>query len=98
MRHWQQLSDDIQMNVKPKATLTFSRCLEMGLHNHVEEIATAAEGAGKEYAIEQVVSSAQGASIELDLFGSYLYVRCYLIVICWFGESILPVNHIMCEM
>ncbi|XP_030213444.1 dynein heavy chain 1, axonemal [Gadus morhua] len=55
MRHWQQLSDDIQMNVKPKANLTFSRCLEMGLHNHVEEIASAAEGAGKEYAIEQAL-------------------------------------------
>ena len=68
MRHWQQLSDDIQMNVKPKANLTFSRCLEMGLHNHVEEIASAAEGAGKEYAIEQVGSSAQGASVERNLF------------------------------
>ncbi|KAM4613811.1 dynein axonemal heavy chain 1 [Polymixia lowei] len=54
-RHWQVLSDRIQMNVKPKANLTFSRCLELGLQNHVDEIARVAETAGKEYAIEQAL-------------------------------------------
>lgn len=54
MRHWQQLSDSIQINVKPKANLNFSQCLEMGLQHHVEQIAGVAEAAGKEYAIEQV--------------------------------------------
>ncbi|XP_030634236.1 dynein heavy chain 1, axonemal [Chanos chanos] len=54
-RHWQLLSDRIHINVMPKANLTFSRCLEMGLQNHVEEIARVAEVAGKEYAIEQAL-------------------------------------------
>jgi len=54
MRHWQQLSDGLGMSVKPKATLTFSRCLEMGLQEHGQQIADMAEVAGKEHAIEQV--------------------------------------------
>ncbi|XP_013988847.1 dynein axonemal heavy chain 1 isoform X2 [Salmo salar] len=54
-RHWQLLSDRIHMNVKPKANLTFSRCLELGLQDHVDEIAQVAEVAGKEYAIEQAL-------------------------------------------
>ena len=53
-RHWQVLSEQIKMNVKPKANLTFTHCLEMGLQNHVKDIALVAEIAGKEYAIEQV--------------------------------------------
>lgn len=52
--HWQMLSDRIQINVKPQANLTLSRCLELGLQNHVDEIAHVAEVAGKEFAIEQV--------------------------------------------
>ncbi|XP_019911214.2 dynein heavy chain 1, axonemal [Esox lucius] len=54
-RHWQLLSECIQMNVKPKANLTFSRCLELGLQNHAGEISRVAEVAGKEYAIEQAL-------------------------------------------
>ncbi|XP_042561677.1 dynein axonemal heavy chain 1-like [Clupea harengus] len=54
-RHWQVLSEQIKMNVKPKANLTFTHCLEMGLQNHVKDIALVAEIAGKEYAIEQAL-------------------------------------------
>ncbi|XP_063071051.1 dynein axonemal heavy chain 1 [Engraulis encrasicolus] len=54
-RHWQVLSEHINMDVKPKANLTFSRCLDMGLQNHVKDIAMVAEVAGKEYAIEQAL-------------------------------------------
>ena len=54
MRHWQTLSDRLHMNVMPKANLTLSRCLDMGLQSHITEIAHVAEVAGKEYAIEQV--------------------------------------------
>ncbi|KAL0978572.1 hypothetical protein UPYG_G00172390 [Umbra pygmaea] len=54
-RHWQLLSERINMNVQPKANLTFKRCLELGLQNHVEDIAGVAEVAGKEYAIEQAL-------------------------------------------
>lgn len=53
-RHWEMLSERMQMKVKPKANLTFSRCLELGLQNHVDDIAHVAEVAGKEYTIEQV--------------------------------------------
>lgn len=53
-RHWEILSERIQMKVKPKANLTFSRCLELGLQNHVDDIAHVGEVAGKEYTIEQV--------------------------------------------
>lgn len=63
-RHWELLSDRIHMNVKPKANLTFSRCLELGLQDHVSEIAHVAEVAGKEYAIEQVLDPAGKRSIQ----------------------------------
>lgn len=53
-RHWEMLSERINMTVKPKANLTFSRCLELGLQNHVDDIAQVAEVAGKEFTIEQV--------------------------------------------
>ncbi|XP_040889376.1 dynein heavy chain 1, axonemal [Toxotes jaculatrix] len=55
IRHWEMLSERIQMKVKPKASLTFSRCLELGLQNHVDDIAQVAEVAGKEYTIEQAL-------------------------------------------
>ncbi|XP_022600673.1 LOW QUALITY PROTEIN: dynein heavy chain 1, axonemal-like [Seriola dumerili] len=54
-RHWEMLSERIQMKVKPKANLTLSRCLELGLQNHVDDIAHVAEVAGKEYTIEQAL-------------------------------------------
>ncbi|KAK2862487.1 hypothetical protein Q5P01_002020 [Channa striata] len=55
MRHWEMLSEHIQMKVMPKANLTFSRCLELGLQEHVNIIAEVAEVAGKEYTIEQAL-------------------------------------------
>lgn len=53
-RHWETLSERIQITVQMKANLTFSRCIELGLQNHVDDIAQVAEVAGKEYTIEQV--------------------------------------------
>lgn len=53
-RHWDLLSNEININVRPKANLTFARCLEMNLQDHIESISKVAEVAGKEYAIEQV--------------------------------------------
>ena len=49
-----QLSSELEMNIRPKQSLTFAKCLEMGLQNHAEEISKVGEVAGKEYAIEQV--------------------------------------------
>ncbi|XP_053577059.1 dynein axonemal heavy chain 1 [Bombina bombina] len=54
-RHWETLSEQIQINIKPKANLTFSRCLEMNLQDHIESIAKVAEIAGKEFSIEQAL-------------------------------------------
>ncbi|XP_074169160.1 dynein axonemal heavy chain 1 isoform X1 [Rhinolophus sinicus] len=54
-RHWELLSNEININVKPKANLTFTRCLEMNLQDHIESISKVAEVAGKEYAIEQAL-------------------------------------------
>ncbi|XP_023393798.1 dynein heavy chain 1, axonemal [Pteropus vampyrus] len=54
-RHWEQLSSEININIKPKANLTFARCLEMNLQDHIESISKVAEVAGKEYAIEQAL-------------------------------------------
>ncbi|XP_025097584.1 dynein heavy chain 1, axonemal-like [Pomacea canaliculata] len=55
-RHWEKLSEQLGMNLKPKADLTFSKCLEMKLLDHVEVISKVAEVAGKEYAIEQALN------------------------------------------
>ncbi|KFO25210.1 Dynein heavy chain 1, axonemal [Fukomys damarensis] len=52
-RHWDVLSNQININVRPKANLTFARCLEMNLQDHIESISKVAEVAGKEYSIEQ---------------------------------------------
>lgn len=53
-RHWEVLSNEININVRPKANLTFARCLEMNLQDHIASISKVAEVAGKEYTIEQV--------------------------------------------
>nr|XP_009665828.1 PREDICTED: dynein heavy chain 1, axonemal [Struthio camelus australis] len=54
-RHWEMLSKDININIKPQAGLTFSRCLDMKLLDHIESIAKVAEIASKEYAIESAL-------------------------------------------
>lgn len=53
-RHWEMLSERIQIKVEPTQKLTFSNCLEIGLQNYTKDIALIAEAAGKEHAIEQV--------------------------------------------
>lgn len=54
-RHWEMLSERTQIKVMPKANLTLSHCLELGLQNYVDDIAQVAEVAGKEYSIEQAL-------------------------------------------
>lgn len=41
--------------MRPKANLTFSKCLEMKLQDHMSTITKVAEVAGKEYSIEQAL-------------------------------------------
>ncbi|XP_070580015.1 dynein axonemal heavy chain 1-like isoform X2 [Ptychodera flava] len=54
-RHWQNLSQELGFTVRPKQSLTFSKCLEMKLQDHIDVIAKVAEVAGKEYSIEQAL-------------------------------------------
>ncbi|XP_041945152.1 dynein heavy chain 1, axonemal isoform X2 [Alosa sapidissima] len=79
-RHWKVLSEKIKMNVQPKANLTFSRCLEMGLQNHVKDIALVAEVAGKEYAIEQALDKMEKewATVAFDVC-SYKETGTYIL-------------------
>ena len=42
------------MNIYPKSSLTFSKCLDMKLQDRIDVIAKVGEVAGKEYSIEQV--------------------------------------------
>lgn len=53
-RHWEMLSEDINMDIKLESDLTLRRCLDMNLQDHIESITKVAEIAGKEYAIENV--------------------------------------------
>ncbi|KAH8863214.1 Dynein heavy chain 1, axonemal [Schistosoma japonicum] len=55
-RHWEQLSEELGMNIVPKATLTFSKCLEMHLQDHIDIISKIADVAGKEYSIESALN------------------------------------------
>jgi dynein heavy chain len=48
------LSDQIGIQLKPRESLTFTKCLELNLNDYVEQISTVGEVAGKEYAIETV--------------------------------------------
>ena len=65
-RHWDLLSKELGFTIVPKASLTFSKCLEMKLDEYIEQIAKVAEVAGKEYSIEQV-----GFPFEQ---GSFIYI------------------------
>ncbi|XP_033121083.1 dynein heavy chain 1, axonemal-like, partial [Anneissia japonica] len=55
-RHWELLSAELGFKILPKASLTFKKCLEMNLQEHIEKISKVAEVAGKEYSIEQVMA------------------------------------------
>ena len=54
-RHWEQLSEQLNIVIKPKPSLTFAKCLEMGLQKHINEITKIAEIASKEFSIEQAL-------------------------------------------
>uniref|UniRef100_A0A8C3K8B9 Dynein axonemal heavy chain 1 n=1 Tax=Calidris pygmaea TaxID=425635 RepID=A0A8C3K8B9_9CHAR len=55
-RHWEMLSEDINININLEPNLTVGRCLEMNLLDHIESITKVAEIAGKEYAIENALN------------------------------------------
>ncbi|XP_005102124.3 dynein heavy chain 1, axonemal [Aplysia californica] len=55
-RHWDQLSDEVGFKLQPSPTLTFSKCLELKLNDHIEPISRVSEVAAKEYAIEKALN------------------------------------------
>ncbi|CAH8612512.1 unnamed protein product [Heterobilharzia americana] len=55
-RHWEELSEELGVNIVPKSTLTFSKCLEMHLQDNIEIISKVADIAGKEYSIESALN------------------------------------------
>ncbi|NXR16043.1 DYH1 protein, partial [Semnornis frantzii] len=55
-RHWEMLSEEMNISVKLEPTLTLSCCLDMNLMDHIESITKVAEIAGKEYAIENALT------------------------------------------
>jgi dynein heavy chain len=54
-RHWEMLTEELKIPIRPKKDLNFKKCLEMGLDKHIEKISKVAEFAGKEYTIEQAL-------------------------------------------
>lgn len=55
IRHWEIVSECINIKVTPKANSNLTRYLELGLQNYTDEIKSVAEVAQKEYSIEQVI-------------------------------------------
>ncbi|NXE09964.1 DYH1 protein, partial [Lophotis ruficrista] len=55
-RHWEMLSEDINIDIKLEPSLTVGRCLEMNLLGHIESITKVAEIATKEYTIENALN------------------------------------------
>ncbi|KAM4740185.1 dynein axonemal heavy chain 1 [Anableps anableps] len=53
--HWETISERINIKVQPKANINLTRYVELGLHNHLDEIACVAKTAGQEYIIEQAL-------------------------------------------
>ena len=59
------------MNIQPKPTLTFNKCLEMGLDSHVDAIAKVADVASKEFSIEQVQATTCTCIAEPERLSAY---------------------------
>ncbi|KAL8563601.1 hypothetical protein ACOMHN_019339 [Nucella lapillus] len=81
-RHWKNLSSEVGITLRPSESLTFTRCLELGLSDHVEEIATVGEVAGKEYAIEQALNKMESERENLFLeVSAYKTTGTYTVIL-----------------
>ncbi|XP_069681261.1 dynein axonemal heavy chain 1-like [Periplaneta americana] len=58
-RHWNQIQEETGIKIEYSPTLTFAMCLEKGLADVQDEVIKIAEGAGKEYAIEETLGKMQ---------------------------------------
>ena len=66
--------------MKPKSSLTFSKCLDMGLMDHVDQIAKIAEVAGKEFAIEQALEKMEKDWTPVNLEVSQVFPLCSILL------------------
>ena len=83
------------MNIQPKATLTFSKCLEMKLDSHVDAIAKVAEVASKEFSIEQVCKFTEPLLNAMSLYQNVcgiLIFRCTLCEMLFVSNQIWVAN------
>uniref|UniRef100_A0A8C0ZKX5 Dynein axonemal heavy chain 1 n=1 Tax=Cyanistes caeruleus TaxID=156563 RepID=A0A8C0ZKX5_CYACU len=55
-RHWEMLSNQVKAGVELEPSMTFGRCLELNLQDHMESVLKVAETASKEYAIENALN------------------------------------------
>ncbi|XP_053845413.1 dynein axonemal heavy chain 1 [Vidua macroura] len=55
-RHWEMLSNQVKADVELEPSMTFGRCLELNLQDHMESVLKVAETASKEYAIENALN------------------------------------------
>jgi dynein heavy chain len=68
-RHWDNLSTELQLKVKPDENLTLTELLKMNLLDRIETITKVCDVAGKEYSIENALEKmdAEWKSIQLDI-------------------------------
>ncbi|GFS18450.1 dynein heavy chain 1, axonemal [Elysia marginata] len=79
-RHWDAMSAEIGVKLKPSPNLTFTKCLEMKLEHHIDVIAKVSEVAAKEYAIELALNKmeAEWESVEFEVL-SYKNTGTYML-------------------
>ena len=66
-RHWDKISDQLGLTVKPTEETTLQSFLDMGLQDHVPKIEKICETAGREFGIEQALDKMEGAWKEVPL-------------------------------
>ncbi|KAI9104654.1 dynein heavy chain and region D6 of dynein motor-domain-containing protein [Phlyctochytrium arcticum] len=68
-RHWERLSEDLNMKIRPDASLTLTDILKMNLLERVETISKVCDNAGKEYSIEAALDKMDNEwkAIALDI-------------------------------
>ncbi|XP_043978634.1 dynein axonemal heavy chain 1 isoform X2 [Gambusia affinis] len=66
--HWEMISENINITVRPKANMSLARYMELGIQDHLDEIVSVAQTAGQEYSIEQALETMEEewATVEFD--------------------------------
>eukprot|EP00795_Rhopilema_esculentum_P009610 gene9610-17369_t len=54
-RHWEQMSDVVEYDIKPEATTSLSQMLEFGLQKHLDKLEEISGAATKEYSLEKAM-------------------------------------------